>query len=99
MNLWFDSSHDGEYFVWNHNQLAGLGGDVFALGPSGTGPLTIDNTTPLFVIPDCNPGVFVTTLAVINAGGCASIPPNTNVARWVGIDIPGLSDGSGSARL
>jgi hypothetical protein len=51
MNPWFDSSHDGEYFIWNHNQLTGLGGDVFAVGPSGTGALTIDSTTPLFIIP------------------------------------------------
>jgi hypothetical protein len=99
MNLWFDSDHNGEYFVWSHNQLSGLGGDVFALGPSGTGPLTIDSTTTLFVIPDCSPGVFFATLAMINAGACTTIPPNTNVARWVGIDIAGGTSGSGAARL
>jgi hypothetical protein len=99
MNLWFDSNHDGEYFVWDHNQFAALGGDVYAIGPSNTGPVTIDQTTPLFLIPECTAGVNVTTLAVINAGGCTTIPPNTNVARWVGIDIPGGTFGSGSARL
>ena len=106
MNLWFDSDHDGEYFVWSHNQFTGLGGDVYALGPcqgSGNctehGSLTVDETTPLFLIPYCTPGVNVATLATINAGGCTTIPANTNVARWVGIDIPGLSSGSGSAGL
>jgi hypothetical protein len=99
MNLWFDSNHDGEYFVWNQNRFANLGADVYALGPSGTGPLTIDETTPLYLIPYCTLGVNVTTLAVINAGGCTTIPPATNVARWVGIDIPGNSQGSGSAAL
>src|SRR5206468_2786702 len=99
MNLWFDSDHNGEYFVWDHNEYAGLGGDVYAIGPSGTGPVTIDQTTPLFLIPNCTTGVNVTTLAVINAGGCTSIPPNTHVARWVGVDIPGGSSGSGSAAL
>jgi len=99
MNLWFDSDHNGEYFVWSHDQLSGLGRDVFALGPTGTGQLTIDGTTPLFIIPDCNPGVSVATLATINAGLCSTIPPNTNVARWVGIDIAGGTSGSGSARL
>ena len=104
MNLWFDSSHDGEYFVWDHNEFASLDGDVYAIGPSGNGPLTIDNTTPLFLIGPggtggCN-GSYSATLAIINAGGCSlTIPPNTNVARWVGIDIPGGTTGSGSARL
>jgi hypothetical protein len=104
MNLWFDSSHDGEYFVWDHNELAGVDGDVYAIGPSGNGPLTIDQTTPLFLIGSggtggCN-GSYIATLAVINAGGCSlTIPPNTNVARWVGVDIPGGTSGSGSARL
>jgi hypothetical protein len=99
MNLWFDSSHDGEYFVWDHNQFASLDGDVYAIGPSGNGSLTIDNTTPLFLIPNCNIGTNVATLATINAGICTSIPPNTNAARWVGIDIPGGTSGSGAARL
>jgi hypothetical protein len=99
MNLWFDSDHDGEYFVWSHNQLTGLGGDVSALGPTGTGPLSIDSTTPLFLIPDCTLGVNFATLAIINAGLCTSIPPNTNVARWVGIDIASGTSGSGAARL
>jgi hypothetical protein len=97
MNLWFDSDHDGEYFVWDHNEFSALGGDVYAIGPSGNGALTVSSTTPLFLIPNCNPGVFVATLAVINAGGCTSIPASTNVARWVGIDIPGGTTGSGSA--
>jgi hypothetical protein len=99
MNLWFDSDHDGEYFVWNHNQFAALGGDVYAIGPSGNGSLTIDETTPLFLIPTCNGVTSVATLAIINAGGCTSIPVNTNAARWVGIDIPAATSGSGSARL
>jgi hypothetical protein len=99
MNLWFDSNDDGEYFVWNHNQFAGLGGDVYALGPSGTGPLTIDNNTLLYLIPYCFPGENDATLTIINAGGCTTILPNTNVARWVGIDIAGGTKGSGSARL
>jgi hypothetical protein len=99
MNLWFDSDHNGEYFVWDHNQFAALGGDVYAIGPSSNGPLTIDQTTPLFLIPNCTLGNNVATLAIINAGGCTSIPPNTNAARWVGIDIPGGTSGSGSARL
>jgi hypothetical protein len=99
MNLWFDSDHDGEYFMWSHNEFAGLGGDVYAIGPSGTGTLTITSTTPLFLIPDCNPGVFVATLAVINAGGCSTIPAGTNVAMWVGINIPANTVGSGSATV
>jgi len=99
MNLWFDSSHDGEYFVWDHNQFTSLDGDVYAIGPSGNGPVTIDSTTTLFLIPTCNGVTNVATLAVINAGGCTSIPPNTNAARWVGIDIPGGTSGSGSAGL
>jgi hypothetical protein len=103
INLWFDSSHDGEYFVWDHNEFASLGGDVYAIGPSGNGPLTIDSNTPLYVIGPsgggCN-GSPVTTLAAINAGLCSqTIPPNTKVARWVGIDIPGGTSGSGSATL
>jgi hypothetical protein len=99
MNLWFDSDDDGEYFDWDHNQLAGLGGDVYAQGPSGTGTLTIDQTTLMQIIPECSTGVFYATLATINAGLCTSIPPDTNVARWVGIDIGGGSTGSGSATL
>jgi hypothetical protein len=99
MNLWFDSDHNGEYFVWNQNVFTGLGGDVYALGPSGTGPLTIDQTTQLFLIPYCNPGDNITTLALINTGACTTIPAATNVARWVGIDIAGGTSGSGSARL
>jgi hypothetical protein len=99
MNLWFDSDHNGEYFVWDHNEFSGLGGDVYAIGPSGNGPVTIDQTTPLFLIPYCNPGVNLTTLAVINAGGCTTIPLNTHVARWVGIDIAGNTSGSGNAAL
>jgi hypothetical protein len=106
MNLWFDSNHDGEYFVWSHNRLTGLGADVYALGPcqgSGTctehGSLTIDENTPLFLIPYCNPGDSFATLAIINVGGCTTIPANTHVARWVGIDIGGGTSGSGSAGL
>ena len=104
INLWFDSSHDGEYFVWDHNEFTSLDGDVYAIGPSGNGPLTIDATTPLFVIGPggsggCD-GSYATTLAAINAGACSpTIPPNTKVARWVGIDIPGGTSGSGSATL
>jgi hypothetical protein len=99
MNLWFDSDHDGEYFVWDHNQFTGLGGDVYAIGLSGDGPLTINNTTPLFLIPNCTMGNNMATLATINAGLCTSIPLNTNTARWVGIDISGGTSGSGAARL
>jgi hypothetical protein len=99
MNLWFDSDQDGDYFVWDRSRFAALGGDVYAIGPSGNGALTIDDTTPLFLIPNCTTGVNVTTLLVINAGGCTSIPPNTNVARWVGIDISGGTTGSGIARV
>jgi hypothetical protein len=100
MNLWFDSDHNGEYFVWDHNQFTGLGGDVYAIGACNSGgTVTIEQTTPLFLIPGCTTGVNPTTLAVINAGGCSNIPPNTNVARWVGIDIPGGTSGSGKARL
>jgi hypothetical protein len=99
MNLWFDSSHNGEYFDWDHNEFAGLGGDVYAIGPSGNGPLTIDQTTPLFLIPGCTGGSNPATLFIINMGGCLNIPANTNVARWVGIDISAGLSGSGSARL
>jgi len=99
MNLWFDSDHNGEYFVWDHNRFAGLGGDVYAIGTSNNGTLTINQNTPLFLIPNCTSGVNVTTLAVINSGGCTSIPPNTNAARWVGIDIPMLTSGGGKAAV
>jgi hypothetical protein len=52
MNLWFDSDHDGEYFVWEHNQFAGLGGDVYAICACNSGgTVTIEQTTPLFLIP------------------------------------------------
>jgi hypothetical protein len=61
--------------------------------------LTIDQTTLMQIIPECSTGVFYATLATINAGLCTSIPPDTNVARWVGIDIGGGSTGSGSATL
>lgn len=104
MNLWFDSDHNGEYFVWDHNQFAGLGGDVYAIGVCNAGgTVTIDQTTLLFLIGSagggCN-GNFVANLAMINAGGCSlTIPPFTNVARWVGIDIPSSTSGSGKARL
>ena len=104
MNLWFDSNQDGEYFVWDQNQFASVGGDVYGIGPSGNGPVSIDATTPLFLIGPggaggCN-GSYVATLAFINAGGCSlTIPPNTNVARWVGIDIANGMQGSGSAAL
>jgi hypothetical protein len=104
MNLWFDSDDDGEYFVWDRNRLAGLGGDVYAIGTSGNGALTIDSTTPLFIIaaggtPGCNAVDYVATLALINTGFCTKIPPFTNVARWVGIDIPPNTTGSGSATV
>jgi hypothetical protein len=104
MNLWFDSNHDGEYFVWDQNEFAGLGGDVYGIGPSGNGPVSIDANTPLFLIGPggaggCD-GSYAATLAAINAGLCPlTIPANTNVARWVGIDIPGGMQGSGSAAL
>ena len=112
MNLWFDSDHDGEYFVWSHNQFTALGGDVYALGPcqgnggcTEHGSLTVDENTPLFLIPGCNSilGNYA-TLAIINAGLCTTIPADTHVARWVGIDIGGSSSvnptsGSGSASL
>jgi hypothetical protein len=104
MNLWFDSNHDGEYFLWNQNQFAGLDGDVYGIGPCSNGPVSIDSTTPLFLIGPgglggCN-GSYVADLATINAGLCSpSIPADTNVARWVGIDIPAGSGGSGSAKL
>ena len=112
MNLWFDSDHDGEYFVWSHNQFTALGGDVYALGPcqgnggcTEHGSLTVDENTPLFLIPGCNSilGNYA-TLAIINAGLCTTIPADTHVARWVGIDIVGSSgvnptSGSGSASL
>ncbi len=84
--------------------FASLGGDVYGIGPSGNGPVSIDATTPLFLIGPggaggCN-GSYVATLAFINAGGCfLTIPANTNVARWVGIDIANGTQGSGSAAL
>jgi hypothetical protein len=110
MNLWFDADHNGEYFTWQKNNpdyLTGLGGDQFAIGPCesndgtcpapGNGTITIGPDTPLFVMPGC-PG-NATTLAIINSGGCATIPPNTHVAMWVGIDIAGAQSGSGSATI
>jgi hypothetical protein len=97
MNLWFDSNNDGEYFTWQGHTFTGLNGDVYAIGPSSTGALTIDSTTPLFLIPDCSPGVFVATLAMINAGLCTTIPPGTNITVWVGIDIQAGTVGHGSA--
>jgi hypothetical protein len=104
MNLWFDSNHDGEYFVWDHSRLAGLADDVYAIGISGDGALTINSTTPLFIIaqggtPGCNAVDYAATLALINTGFCTKIPANTNVARWVGIDISGATTGSGRASV
>lgn len=109
MNLWFDANKDGEYFVWQHDSpdyLTGLGGDVYALGACiGVGctetgkTVTIDQNTTLFLIPYCSPGVFTTTLAVINAGGCTTIPVNTPAAMWLGIDIAGGTVGSGRATI
>jgi hypothetical protein len=98
MNLWFDSDHNGEYFVWQQNQFVALGGDVYAIaaacitGISNGGILSIDQTTPLSGIPGCP----ATTLALINANLCATIPASTNVAVWVGIDIPQGTNGEGT---
>ena len=112
MNLWFDADQNGEYFVWQQNSpdhLLTLGGDQYSIGPcksnpiqppcqaQGDGTITIGPNTPLFIIPGC-PG-NTTTLAIINAGGCASIPANTPVAMWVGIDIANGTVGSGRAEI
>lgn len=110
MNLWFDSDKDGEYFVWQHNSpdyLTGLGNDVYALGAcvgvgcTETGPtVTIDQNTPMFLIPYCTPGFnYPVTLTMINAGACTSIPKDTPTAMWVGIDVPGGTVGSGRATI
>jgi hypothetical protein len=65
--------------------------------------VSIDSTTLLFLIGPtgggCD-GAYFANLATINAGGCSlTIPANTNVARWVGIDIAAGASGSGSATL
>jgi len=107
-NLWFDSSGDGEFFVWSGNVLTSLGGDVYGLGTlpvpalnsAGT-YLFVNDTSTYYVIcppssPWCNQSAQTLTVKQFKQNVENQVDSSTLTAVWIGIDNGG-SAGSGSA--
>ncbi len=88
LNLWFDTNNDGEFFVWNaSNELTGLGGDTYGLGPSPTsGNLTVDKNSA-FSMQTSPYGSW--TLDQLKGGAFSGINSSTHVAIWVGVSGTG----------
>ncbi len=85
LNLWFDTSNNGEFFAWDSSgKLTSLDGDTYGLGPTSSGGnLTVDGSS-LFWMMTAPYGSY--SLEDLKSGSFPRITGDTYVAIWVGID-------------
>jgi len=85
-NLYFDSNHDGQFFAWGDNDCwTGPGGDLYGLGPSGTGTVAVTDSSTFNMM---SPSSGTYTVAELASGtAVAGVDANTPVAVWVGMTL------------
>lgn len=89
LGIYFDMNNDGQFFSWNGNTRAGLGGDTYGLayglGRERTGSSTITPSDSFDLILDGNTYTIAQLQAGVSGGGVAGIDSNTIVGFWFGI--------------
>jgi hypothetical protein len=86
-NLYFDTNNDGQFATWNGAGCwNGLGGDLYGLGPSGTGTVAVNGSSTFFMNTPASGTIAFSALEGVT-GGTTAISANTQVAVWVGITL------------
>jgi len=110
-NLWLDIDPSGNgngigpLFHWSGKSFIDLGGDVYALGSGaanigagGASSLSVDSSTPFFVIIDTPTRSLSTatmTLGAIETAIATNCPNTVHAGVWIGLDIPAGTTGTG----
>ncbi len=83
VNIWFDKNNDSSFFSWNtDNTYAGVGGDLYSLGPtSSNGTLLVNDSSSFNMM---SPGNGTYTVAQLKSGSVPGVDSNTKIALWIG---------------